>query len=155
VGQGPVEPEHLPKLEYLDAVIKETARLTPVATQVVRRLNVPMRIGGHDLPAGVSVSAAIYSTHHRADLWPDPERFDPDRFVGTRTGPYTFFPFGGGDRRCLGAAFAAFEMKVILARVFARASLRLAPGYRARPVLRALTVAPSAGVPVLMDRAPA
>jgi len=155
VGDGPVEPEHLPKLEYLDAVIKETGRLTPVATQVMRRVKTPMRIGTYDLPAGVNVSAGIYATHHREDLWPDPERFDPDRFLGTRPSPYTFFPFGGGERRCLGAAFAAFEMKVVLAHVLARATLRLTPGYRARPVLRALTVAPSKGVPVLMDRAPA
>jgi cytochrome P450 len=151
-GDGPVEPDHLPRLDYLDAVIKETARLTPVATQTLRLLKVPMRIGGRDLPAGVSVSAAIYSTHHRADLWPDPERFDPDRFLGTRPSPYTFFPFGGGERRCLGAAFASYEMKMVLAQVLSRASLALAPGYRMRPVLRAVTVAPSGGVPVVLDR---
>jgi cytochrome P450 len=151
-GDGPIEPHDLPKLEYLDAVIKETARLTPVATQTLRELKVPMRIGGRQLPAGVTVSAAIYATHHRPDLWPDPERFDPDRFVGTRPGPYTFFPFGGGDRRCLGAAFAAYEMKIVLAQVLARTRLRVAPGYRARPVLRAITVAPSRGMPVVLDR---
>ena len=102
-----------------------------------------------DLPAGVSVSAAIYSAHHRADLWPEPERFDAERFVGARPSPYSFFPFGGGERRCLGAAFASYEMKVVLDRVLSRASLRLAPGYRMRPVLRAITVAPSAGMPVV------
>jgi cytochrome P450 family 110 len=148
-GDGPVEPEQLAKLEYLDAVIKESARLTPVATQVLRRLKVPMRIGGWSLPAGVNVSATIYATHHRADLWPEPERFDADRFVGARPSPYSFFPFGGGERRCLGAAFASYEMKVVLDRVLSRASLRLAPGYRMRPVLRAITVAPSAGMPVV------
>jgi len=152
VGEGPVEPEHLPRLEYLDAVIKETARLTPVATQTTRHLMVPTRIGQRDLPAGVNVSAAIYATHHRADLWPDPERFDPDRFLGTRPEAYTFFPFGGGERRCLGAAFASFEMKVVLAQVLSRTRLRLAPGYRMRPLLRAITVAPSKGVPVIRDR---
>jgi cytochrome P450 len=152
VGDGPVEPEHLPRLEYLDAVIKETARITPVATQTTRHLMVPMRIGERDLPAGINVSAAIYATHHRADLWPDPERFDPDRFLGTRPEPYTFFPFGGGERRCLGAAFASFEMKVVLAQVLSRTRLRLAPGYRMRPLLRAITVAPAKGVPVIRDR---
>ena len=152
VGDGPVEPEHLPRLEYLDAVIKETARLTPVATQTTRHLMVPTRIGDRELPAGINVSAAIYATHHRADLWPDPERFDPDRFLGTRPEPYTFFPFGGGERRCLGAAFASFEMKVVLAQVLSRTRLRLAPGYYPRPLLRAITVAPSKGVPVIRDR---
>ncbi|TMA65339.1 MAG: cytochrome P450 [Deltaproteobacteria bacterium] len=151
-GEGPVEPDHLGKLEYLDALIKESARLTPVATQVLRRLKVPMRIGGWDLPAGINVSAAIYATHHRADLWPEPERFDPDRFVGTRPSPYSFFPFGGGERRCLGAAFASYEMKVVLDQVLSRASLRVAFGYRMRPVLRAITVAPSDGMPVVLDR---
>src|SRR5947199_312901 len=79
VGPGPVEAQHLPQLEYLDAVTKESARLTPVATNVMRRLHAPARIGGLDLPAGISVSASIYGTHHRPDLWPDPERFLPDR----------------------------------------------------------------------------
>lgn len=69
---------------------------------------------------------AGYLTHHRPDVWPDPERFDPDRFVGRRMDPYAFLPFGGGTRRCLGAAFASFEMKIVLGTVLARARLRLA-----------------------------
>jgi len=149
---GPIDPGRVAQLEYLDAVIKESSRLTPVATSVIRRLNVPTRIGGLDLPAGVAVAACIYATHHRADLWPDPERFLPERFVGARPGPYTFFPFGGGVRRCLGAAFATYEMKVVLATVLSRVELRLAPGYRMRPVLRAVTIAPSGGVPVVVER---
>lgn len=150
-GGGPVEPEHVTRLELLDAVLKETARITPVATNVVRILRRPARIGGVDLPAGVGVSCAIYATHHRPDLWPDPHRFDPDRFLGTRPAPYTFFPFGGGLRRCIGAAFATYEMKVILATVLSRVELRLAPGHAPRPRLRTVTVAPAGGVPVLVD----
>lgn len=152
VGDGPVDPMAVARLEYLDAVVKESARLTPVATNITRRLAAPMRIGGLDLPAGVSVSASIYLIHHRADLWPDPERFDPDRFIGTRPSAYTFFPFGGGSRRCLGAAFASYELKVVLAQILSRTDLRVAPGYRMRAVLRAVTVAPSRGMPVVMDR---
>ena len=152
VGSGPVEALHLPQLEYLDAVTKESARLPPVATNVMRRLHAPARIGGLDLPAGVSVSASIYATHHRPDLWPDPESFLPERFLGTRPSPNTFFPFGGGVRRCLGAAFATYELKMVLAEVLSRVDLRIAPGYRMRPVLRAITVAPSRGVPVVMER---
>jgi len=152
VGGGFVDAQHLPQLEYLDAVTKESARLTPVATNVNRRLHAPARIGGLDLPAGTSVSASIYGTHHRADLWPEPERFVPERFVGTRPTPNTFFPFGGGVRRCLGAAFATYELKIVLAEVLSRVELRLAPGYRMRPVLRAITVAPSRGVPVVVER---
>ncbi len=152
VGDAPVEPHHLPKLEYLDAVTKEAARLTPVVTNVVRRLHAPARIGGLELPPGVSVSASIYGTHHRADLWPEPERFQPERFLATRPTPNTFFPFGGGVRRCLGAAFATYELKIVLAEVVQRVELRIAPDYRMRPVLRAITIAPSRGMPVVVER---
>jgi cytochrome P450 len=151
-GGEPVRAEHVPQLEYLEAVMKESARVTPVATNVIRRVHGPARIGGVDLPAGISVSAGIYATHHRADLWPDPDRFDPERFVGARPTPNTYFPFGGGVRRCLGAAFATYELKIVLAEVLSRAELRIADRYRMRPVLRAVTIAPSRGMPVVMDR---
>jgi len=149
---GRISPEDVGRLEYLEAVVKESARLSPVATNVIRRVQRPARIGGRDLPAGIDVSANIYATHHRADLWPDPERFDPERFVGTRPAPYTYFPFGGGVRRCIGAAFATYEMKVVLAAVMSRVELRVAPGYRMRAVLRTITVAPSRGMPVVVER---
>ena len=151
-GGGPVEPQHIGQLEYLDAVIKETMRLTPVVTMVVRRVHAPIRIGGVDLPAGAEVGANIYLVHHRPDVWPDPDRFDPDRFVAARPTPYTFFPFGGGVRRCIGAAFATYELKMVLAEVLPRVELRLAPGYRMRPRLRAVTIAPSGGMPVVVER---
>jgi cytochrome P450 len=113
------------------------------------------RIGGHDLPAGVIATPCFYLTHRRPDLWPNPERFEPERFIGARPSPYEFFPFGGGVRRCIGAAFAAYEMKVVLAEVLSRVELRAVPGYRARPVSRTITVAPSAGMPVVVAaRAP-
>ena len=150
-GDGPIEPEHLARLEYLDAVVKETQRLTPVVSFTGRMLREPTRIGGRLLPAGVGVSPAIYLTHRRADLWPEPERFRPERFLGVRPNPLHFFPFGGGVRRCLGAAFATMEMKVVLAEVVRRADLRVAPGYRMRPVQRAVTNAPSRGMPVVLD----
>jgi cytochrome P450 len=151
-GGGPLEAQHLPRLEYLDAVIKESMRLTPVATMVARRLHAPARIGGIDLPAGTSVGANIYMAHRRPDVWRDPERFDPARFVGARPNPVTFFPFGGGVRCCLGAAMATFEIKTVLPEVLSRLDLRIAPGYRMRPVLRAVTIAPSRGMPVVVER---
>jgi cytochrome P450 len=150
-GEGPVEPQHLPELKYVDAVIDETMRLTPVATAILRRVKAPVTLGGHRLPAGVNVSASIYGTQHRADFWPDPERFYPDRFMDARPKPYTFFPFGGGVRRCLGAAFAGYEMKIVLSEVLQRVDMRLADGYRAKPVLRTVAVGPSGGVPVIVD----
>jgi cytochrome P450 len=151
LGDGVIDPEHIARLEYLDAVVKETQRLTPVVPFTGRILRAPARIGGRDLPAGVGVSPVIYVTHRRADLWPEPERFRPERFLGARPNPHQFFPFGGGVRRCIGAAFATYEMKVVLAEVLRRSDLRIAPGYRMRVAQRAITFAPSGGMPVVMD----
>jgi len=151
-GGGPLEPQHVGHLEYLDAVIKETMRLTPVVTMVIRRVHAPGRIGGVDVPVGAEVGANIYLAHRRPEVWRDPERFDPERFVGNRPSPNTFFPFGGGVRRCIGAAFATYEMKMVLGELLPRVELRHAPGYRMRPRLRAITIAPSRGMPVVMDR---
>jgi cytochrome P450 family 110 len=138
------------ELPLLDAVVKETLRLNPVITEVGRRLTRPMRIGGRDIPAGVAVGPCIYLVHRRPDVWPDPERFDPARFVGTRPSPYEFLPFGGGARRCLGMAFALYEMKVVLATVLARAELAPMRGYRMKVVRRSITMAPSRGMPVVV-----
>jgi cytochrome P450 len=152
VGDGPLSAERVARLEYLDAVVKEALRLRPVLDDVGRMVQRPTEIGGWRLPAGVIAAPQIYLTHRRADLWPDPERFDPDRFHNRRVSPYTFFPFGGGVRRCLGMAFALYEMKVVLARLFTRTDLQVAPGYHARPVRRAITLAPSGGVPLVVLR---
>ena len=152
VGGGRLEPMHVGQLEYLDAVTKETLRLNPILPAVGRHLTAPMRIGGRELPAGVTAAPCIYLAHRRADLWPDPERFLPERFVGLRPSPYAFFPFGGGVRRCLGAAFALYEMKLVLAEVMTRVVLRAAPGYQIRVVRRSVTLAPSEGMPVVVER---
>jgi cytochrome P450 len=150
VGDAPLEPQHVARLEYLDAVVKESLRLDPVVHLVQRLVKKPTRIGGQHLPAGALAAPCIYLAHRRLELWPDPERFDPDRFVGARPNPYGFFPFGGGTRRCIGAAFATYEMKVILAVVFSRLDLRLAEGYRPRTVRRTITAVPSRGTPVVV-----
>jgi cytochrome P450 len=93
--------------------------------------------------------------HHRADLWPDPERFDPTRFLGKKVDPTTYFPFGGGARRCIGMAFASYEMRIVLATILARAELRTAPGKTIKLVRRGITFAPSGGMPVVVTRATA
>jgi cytochrome P450 len=111
---------------YLDAVIKETLRLRPVLPIVLRRVKAPMEIGGWELPAGVSVAPCIYLMHRRADVYPDPLAFRPERFLESPAGTYTWIPFGGGVRRCLGASFAQFEMVAVL-RVLARRCARLEP----------------------------
>ena len=152
VGGGPVASAQVGKLEYLDATVKETLRVSPIISDVGRVLAGPMRIGGWDLPAGVVVASCIYLAHRRPDIWPEPERFDPERFLGRRPSPYEFFPFGGGVRRCLGMAFALYEMKVVLAEVLSRVELQLAPGYRMQRVRRSITLAPSQGMPVVVER---
>jgi len=141
--------EQVTELGYLDAVIKETARLHPIVPIVLRYLDAPTRIGDFDLPAGSVAAPCIYLTHRRPDVWPDPETFRPERFIDRRVDPYTFFPFGGGARHCLGAAFATYEMKIVLARVLARVSLRPDPAHTVRTVRRGITLAPSGGLPVV------
>ena len=153
IGEGPLSPsptaEQIARLSYLDAVIKETARLDPVLPVTVRILETDMRIGGYELPAGSIAAPCIYLTHRRPGIWPDPDRFNPERFIGRRADPYTFFPFGGGTRYCIGAAFATYEMKVVLARILSRVKLRPDPGHRVRMVRRGITFAPSGGTPVI------
>jgi cytochrome P450 family 110 len=151
-GGGPIAPERVDELTYLDATIKEAQRLLPIIPMVGRVLRQPMRIGGWDLPAGIMVAPCIYLTHHRPDLWPEPDRFLPERFLGARPSPYEFFPFGGGVRHCLGAAFASYEMKIVLATILARVELRAAPGYRARVARRGITFTPSEGMPLVVER---
>jgi cytochrome P450 len=139
-------------LPFLDAVIKETQRLMPIIPMVGRRLHAPTTIGGRALPAGVVAAPSMYLTHRRPELWDEPAAFRPERFLGKRPTPYEFFPFGGGNRACLGAAFATFEMKVVLARMLARTEMRVVPGYQARIVRRGVAFAPSEGMPVVVDR---
>jgi cytochrome P450 len=85
-------------------------------------------------------------------VWPDPLRFEPERFIGRRPTPYEFFPFGGGVRRCLGMAFALYEMKVVLGTVLSHRALHAAPGYRMKLVRRSIPFAPSEGMPVVVER---
>ena len=151
---GLVTTEHLAKLVLLDAAIKETLRLTPIVPLVARVVTQPTRIGNYTLPEGAIACASIYLVHHRADLWAEPKRFDPSRFVDTKPDPTHYFPFGGGTRRCLGMAFATYEMKVILATILAHLDLAPAQNTRVRLVRRGITLAPSGGMPVVATRRP-
>jgi cytochrome P450 len=109
--------------EYLDAVAKETLRIRPVVFDVGRILTEPVDLAGYRLPAGVMVVPGIGLVHASADQYPDPDRFDPDRMLGATLGPTTWFPFGGGNRRCLGATFAMVELRVVLREVLRRVEL--------------------------------
>jgi cytochrome P450 len=135
---------------YLDAVVTETLRLRPVISLVARRLTEPVEIGGWQLPAGVTVAPSIYLVHRRPDVYPDPEAFRPERFLDQAPGTYTWIPFGGGVRRCVGGAFAHFEMQAVLAELVKRR--QLAPARpESEPVLRrAITETPRRDAEVVL-----
>ena len=138
---------------YLGAVVKEALRLRPVVPFVGRELREESELGGHALPAGTIVMPAIYLTHTRPDVYAKPYEFLPERFL--QDGPDTFgwIPFGGGTRRCIGAAFAELEMRVVLSTILRRATLRPATKKPERTVRRNVTLSPRGGTPaVLVDR---
>jgi cytochrome P450 len=141
--------------EYLDAVVQETLRLRPVIVVVVRRLTEAMELGGYVLPAGSHVAPCIYLMHRRPEVYPDPEAFRPERFLETPPGTYTWLPFGGGIRRCLGAQFAQMEMKVVLSTLMENARLRPTTARPERAARRAITFVPERGGEVVLDGAPA
>jgi cytochrome P450 len=127
---------------YLTATIQETLRLRPVIVLVARRLTEPVEIGGYELPAGVTVTPCIHLIHRDPRIYPEPERFLPERFLETPPGTYTWIPFGGGVRRCLGASFAQFEMSVVLRELVGRREIRPSRPQSERPFRRAITETP-------------
>jgi cytochrome P450 len=135
--------------EYADAVVRETLRLRPVIPIVVRKLQEKYEVAGRTLPAGTRVVPCILLMHRRPDVYPEPERFRPERFLEQPAGTYTWIPFGGGVRRCLGASFALFEMRVVLQAVATELSLRPAAAEPERVSRRAITLTPSAGAQVV------
>jgi cytochrome P450 len=129
--------------EYLEAVIKETLRIRPVVPGVVRKLTAPLEIGGYRFPAGMRLAPNIYLTHRRADVYPEPARFRPERFLARPPDTYSWIPFGGGIRRCLGASFALYELKVVIPTIIRNVTLR-AVGDRPEPIRRrAITFVPA------------
>ena len=128
---------------YADAVVKEVLRTRPVLTIAARKLVAPMTLGGHELPPGVHAAACMYLTHRRPELYPDPTAFRPERFLGgDAPDGYAWIPFGGGIRRCVGAAFAAMEMTEVLRAVAARVALRPDRPASERMRRRSLTLSP-------------
>ncbi|HWB70404.1 MAG TPA: cytochrome P450 [Solirubrobacterales bacterium] len=127
---------------YLTATIQETLRLRPVIVLVIRKLTEPVQIGGYELPAGARVTPSIHLVHRDPKIYPEPDRFQPERFLERPPGTYTWIPFGGGVRRCLGASFAQFEMAVVLKELIARRDVRPARSADERPFRRAITETP-------------
>ncbi|HEY2652308.1 MAG TPA: cytochrome P450 [Solirubrobacteraceae bacterium] len=143
--------------EYLDAVVKEALRIRPVIPGVGRVVRgAPFRLGGYEIPPGMEINPSIRAIHRRAELYPEPGAFRPERFLGANPpDTYTWIPFGGGTRRCLGASFAQMEMRIVLGRVLERATLRPASTTPEEASFRGITVAPRNGVQVVQERAPA
>ena len=140
--------------DYLEATVKETLRVRPVINDVARLLKAPLEIGGFRLPAGTMVLPAISAVHFRDDLHPDPWAFRPERFLSGEgeAEPYAWIPFGGGVRRCIGAAFAQLEMRVVLREIVTRADLRPASARPERVAIRNVTLAPARGARVVLER---
>ena len=136
--------------EYMTAVIQETLRLRPVISLVNRTLKAPMEFGGYELPAGVKVAPCIYLVHRRPDIYPEPDRFLPERFLDQAPGTYTWIPFGGGVRRCLGGPFAQFEMQVVLRELVRRRTLSPVRSGDERIYRRTITETPRHDAEVLV-----
>jgi cytochrome P450 len=133
---------------YLDAVAKETLRIRPVVFDVGRVLKEPVELAGYRLPAGVMVVPGIGLVHRHSDVYPHPDRFDPDRMVDATLTPTTWFPFGGGNRRCLGATFAMVELRVVLREILRRVELATTTAAGERQKVKQVILVPHRGARV-------
>ena len=135
------------RLPYLTAVCNEALRIHPVAMLTFPRVvEEPTELLGHKLELKTIVIGCIYLLHHREDLYPNSQQFNPDRFLERSFSPYEFMPFGGGVRRCVGEALAQFEMKIVLATILSRYSLELCDRAPVKPQRRGVTLAPTGGI---------
>jgi len=135
--------------EYLDAVIDESLRVRPVVPMTGRLLREPANLGGYELDTGTVVFAAIYMVHTNPEVYPDPFAFKPERFLGDGPETYSWIPFGGGTRRCIGAAFAELELQLVLREVLTSMHLEPADPKPQRMVRRNVTLTPADGTPVV------
>jgi cytochrome P450 family 110 len=138
--------------ELLENTWKETLRLHPVVTEALRTVNTSVRLGETEVPAGEAVAACISLVHRDPELYPEPDRFDPDRFARRKYASHEYFPFGGGHRRCLGAAFAGYQLQVVLGVLLRQYEVRLLDAHPPKPVRRNVTLAPKGDVPVVFER---
>jgi cytochrome P450 len=135
--------------EYLTAVINETLRMRPVTDAVARKLSAPLELGGYRLPAGTFVVASVRGVQYLPSVWPDPHSCRPERLL-ERPAAYTLIPFGGGDRRCIGASFVMMEIRTVLATVLQQVELRSAKSRPERPTrLRGVSIVPARGTRVV------
>lgn len=143
--------EHLARLEYLDAAIRESLRIRTILPFVVRLTKQTFVAGGREYPPGVVLCPCSHLVHRRADLYPEPLIFRPERFLERTYSGHEWFPFGGGNRTCLGMAFALYEMKAVLSTLFTQSCLVRPPGSRSTAVRRGVSLAPHDGVLMVVN----
>jgi cytochrome P450 len=142
-GDGEVDRDH-----YAEAVVREVLRIKPVLPIVGRKLNRPARLGPYALPKGSVLMPCAYLLHRESAIYPNPDEFQPERFLGAAPGAYSWIPFGGGIRRCVGASFALLQMQTVLKLMFEK--LDVEPGGRPEPIRRrSVSLAPARGGKVI------
>lgn len=151
LGPAPA-PEALAALPYLEVVCKECLRLYPPVVDPARVARAPFELLGYTIPAGEVLRASSALLHSRPELYPEPGRFRPERFLERKYSPFEYIPFGGGARRCLGAAFAMYELKVVVATILRRHSLRLLGTQPVVHARRALSLGPRGGIPMVVQQ---
>ena len=144
--------EEIHSLPYLESSVKETLRISPVVNLAPIRLKESMTLSGRTLPPESIVAVSIWMAHHRPETFDEPDQFRPERFLENRFSPFEYLPFGGGSRRCIGAGFADFEMKLILGRLIERFDFELLRDTVPEPVNRHLFVSPDGGVPMALRK---
>jgi len=147
------DPHELATAPFLKACIQETLRLNPIVTETLRTLAQPLDLGEFHLPAGHTLALATILAHYNPDNYPEPAKFDPDRFLQRSYSPFVYMPFGGGHRRCLGAAFATYEMAMVLGVFLSEFHFKLLDSREVRSVRRNVTMGPSSPVPMSVCRA--
>lgn len=150
--RGKSAPEEIARLPFLDAVISESLRMHPPVPVVTRRLVRPMDLSGYALPEGSTVGVGVFNAHHREETFARPFEVRPERFIERTYSPFEYLPFGGGARRCLGAAFASYEQKVALAAILAHGALWLDEPRPVRNAFRIGTYGPETGVRMTLTR---
>ena len=149
LGENP-DPMNIFTLPYLSAVCKEALRIYPTQLFTFPRLvESKVKIMGYELNPGTILIGSIYSTHQHQDLYPEPQKFRPERFLEKQYSPYEFLPFGGGSRVCIGGTFALFEMKLILATILAHYQLELVSNHPEKPKFEGLISYPASGVKIV------
>jgi cytochrome P450 family 110 len=141
-------PSSLASAPYLKATIQETLRIHPIVTETLRKLKSPLALGDYFLPTGMGIAPATVLAHHNPNIYNEPESFRPERFIERSYSPFEYMPFGGGHRRCIGAAFASYEMAIVLGTILKRYEIELIDKTPVVPKRRNVTIGPSSSVPI-------